>query len=301
VLLAIQLFETGQSGAAVLSAALGAGGIVGGASGFLLVGRRRLAPVVLACGVAWGLLFGLLGVIASGSVAPALLVAGGAALTLIDISGRTILQRAVHDAVLARVFGILEGLTTAALAVGSIVVPLIVALVGLSGAVLVFAAVLPLSVLAAWPGLRSIDRRADVPVRAIALLRRLRLFEALDAPTIEFLARTAAWITVPAGTLVIREGDPGDRFYVLEAGSVEVSRGGATVRTLAATGDGFGEIALLRDIPRTATVRTLEETVLLALGRSEFLAAVTGTPAVSQAAGRLVDAQLLADRGAGAG
>jgi CRP-like cAMP-binding protein len=156
-------------------------------------------------------------------------------------------------------------------------------------------------VVLAWPGLRGIDRRAEVPVRAIALLRRMRLFEALDAPTIEFLARTATWVTVPAGTIVIREGDPGDRFYVIEAGKVSVSREGAPVRTLDAPGDGFGEIALLRDIPRTATVTALKETVMLALGRREFLAAVTGTPAVSQAAGNLVDAQLLADRGVGAG
>jgi CRP-like cAMP-binding protein len=131
------------------------------------------------------------------------------------------------------------------------------------------------------------------------LLRSLRLFEALDPPALESLARSGTWYDVGPGTVIIREGEPGDRFYVLESGAVEVSRGGAAIRTLASPGDGFGEIALLRDVPRTATVTALQPSVLLAIGRAEFLAAVTGHPVVSAEAGRVVDAHLLADRNAG--
>jgi hypothetical protein len=295
VLLAIDLFGTGESGAALLSAALGAGGIIGGAAAFLLVGRRRIAPVLLACGVVWGVAFGAMGVLASGTLAPILLIVGGTGLTVMDVAGRTILQRGVRDEVLSRVFGILEGVTMAALALGSILVPMVVGISGLGGAVLVFAALLPALLVLAWPRLRALDLRSVVPLREIALLRRVRMFEVLDPPAMEALGRAAAWLTLPAGALVIREGDPGDRFYVLESGAVTVSRGGTPIRTLATAGDGFGEIALLREVPRTATVIADTECNLLTLGRDAFLAAVTGHPMASVQANRVVEAHLLAD------
>ena len=214
VLIAIEQFGTGESGAAILSAAIGAGGILGGMVAFGLIGRQRLAPVLLASGVAWGLLFLLFGVFAPAVVAPALLVACGIALTLMDVAGRTALQRAVHDEVLARVFGILEGLMTVCLAIGSILLPLAVAVFGIPVAAAAFAAVIPLVVVLASPGLRGIDRRANVPVRALALLRRLPLFAGLSPPTLESLARSGVWQSVPPSTAVIREGDPGERFFV---------------------------------------------------------------------------------------
>ena len=292
VLLAIDLFGTGESGAALLTAALGAGGIVGGGAAFLLVGRRQIAPVLLACGFAWGAAFALTGILASGSLAPLLLVAGGIGLTVMDVAGRTILQRAVRNAVLARVFGILEGLGMAALAVGSILVPVVVALVGLQGSALLFAALLPALLGLAWPGLRALDRRAVLAARELALLRQLRLFEALDPPIIEALARAATWTTVRAGSVVIREGEPGDRFYVLASGAMRVTRADRHLRDYHTVGEGFGEIALLRDVPRTATVTALAESTLLVLRRDAFLAAVTGHPAAAAEADRVVAAHL---------
>ncbi len=299
VLLAIDLFGTGESGAALLSAALGAGGIVGGGAAFLLVGRRRIAPVLLACAAAWGLAFAAVGILANGTLAPLLLVIGGTGLTIMDVAGRTILQRGVRDEVLARVFGILEGLMMAALAVGSILVPVVVAVVGLSGAVIVFALLLPVVLLASWRNLLALDRRAVVPVRAIDLLRGLRLFEALDPPAMETLGRAATWSTMPAGTVIIREGDPGDSFHVLESGTVTVSRGGSPIRSLTGPGEGFGEIALVRDVPRTATVIADTEVVLLGLGRAPFLAAVTGHPVVAAQANLVVETFLGADDATG--
>ena len=226
-------------------------------------------------------------------------MACGVALTLMDVAGRTSLQRAVHDDVLARVFGILEGLMTVCLAVGSILLPVAVGLLGIPAAAAAFALVIPLVVLLASPGLRGIDRRAIVPVRAIGLLLKLRMFEALDPPLVESLGRAASWVTVPARTTIIREGDDGDLFYVLASGAVDVSRGGQPVRRLEVVGDGFGEIALLRDVPRTATVTAAVETELLVLGRREFLGAVTGHPVARDMADRAVDAVLRADQEAG--
>jgi hypothetical protein len=301
VLLALDLFGTGESGAALLSAALGAGGIIGGGAAFLLVGRPRIAPVLLACALAWGIAFAVMGVLASGVAAPVLILLGGTGLTVMDVAGRTILQRSVRDEVLARVFGILEGLMMAALAAGSILVPVVVTVTGLAGSVVVFAAILPVMLLLAWTRLRALDRRAVVPLRAISLLRRVRMFEALDPAAMEVLGRAASWLTVPAGSVVIREGDPGDRFYVIESGTVEVSRDGRPIRRLDAPGDGFGEIALLRDVPRTATVQATTAGVLLALERDAFLAAVTGHPVVAAHAARDVEMVLAADRETSAG
>jgi MFS family permease len=292
VLLAIELFETGESGAAILSAAIGLGGVIGGGGAFLLVGQPRIAPILAASALVWGATFALIGLLASGGLAPLLLVVGGTGLAIMDVAGRTILQRAVRDAVLARVFGILEGLIMAALAVGSIVVPVVVAGVGLQASVLVFAAILPITLALAWPALRAIDRRAIVPARSISLLRTLSLFEALDPPVMEALARSATWLTVPAGAVVIREGELGDRFYVLESGAMRVTRDGRHLRDMERTGEGFGEIALLRDVPRTATVTAAVESSLLVLDRPSFLWAVTGDASVAAEAARIADARI---------
>ena len=288
VLVALELFETGESGAAILSAALGAGGVLGGAMAFLLIGQPRIAPIIALCAAIWGVMFALMGLVNSGGLAPLLLVVGGTGLAVLDVAGRTILQRAVPDEVLARVFGVLEGLNMAALAVGSVLVSLVTGLIDLRAAVIVFAAFLPIAVALAFPWLRAIDRRALVPARALRLLRRLPLFEALDPPVLEGLARSATWLPATAGDVLIREGDIGDRFYVLEAGAVRVTRGDAHLRDFDQPGDGFGEIALLRDVPRTATVTVLRESMLLMLGREPFLNAVCH-PAAHAEAHRIAD------------
>ena len=196
VLLAIQVFGTGESGAAVMSAAIGAGGILGGALAFGLIGRHRIAPVLVASGALFGATFAAIG-FSGGVYAPLLLVIGGIGLALMDVAGRTILQRAVRDEVLASVFGILEGMMMAALALGSILVPIVVALTGTDGAILVFAAMLPLIVVLTFPGLRAIDRRAGVPVRELTLLRLTPLLQAMPIPSLEGLARAAAWVSAP--------------------------------------------------------------------------------------------------------
>ena len=171
-----------------------------------------------------------------------------------------------------------------------------VALTGTGGAILVFAAMLPLVVVLTWPGLRAVDRRAGVPVRELTLLQRTAMFQAMPVPSMEGAGARGGWVTAPAGSTIIREGDPGETFYIVESGAVAVTRGGQPIRTLDAPGDGFGEIALLRDIPRTATVTAVTDAVLLTLGRREFLAAVTGHPVVVAHAGRVVEGLLLADR-----
>ncbi len=291
VLLALESLGTGDPGAAVLAAALGAGTMAGGAVTFVLDSQRRMSVVAAAGATAWGASLALVGLTASAVLAPVLIVAGGAGLAIVNIAGRTLLQRSIRDEILARVFGLQEGLAMAGLAVGSIIVPIAVAAVGLVGATIVIATAMPCIVALAWRGLIDLDRRAVVPIAELALLRRTSVFRPLPGPQLEAVARRAVWLTAPAGIAVIREGDPGDRFYVLATGSVEVTRDGHPLRTLAETGDGFGEIALLRGVPRTATVTPTTETTILAIDRAPFLAAITGHPDAYAAAEREVSAR----------
>ena len=284
VLLALEVLGMGPPGAGILNAALGAGTIVGGIATFAFVGRSRLALIAAVGAVAWGSMLALAMLLGQPVAAVILIVIGGAGLAVMDVAGRTILQRSVRDEVLARVFGLQEGLAMAALAAGSLVVPILVLFVGVDGAVLVCAALLPIAVAASWSRLTALDLRTVVPVRAIALLRMARIFAPLPAPPLESVARRAVWRQVPADTVVIKQGDVGDTYYLLASGSVRVAQDGHFIRDMAKVGDGFGEIALLHGVPRTATATTIEPSELLVIDRATFLGAVTGYSAASLSA-----------------
>jgi hypothetical protein len=293
VLLALEFFGTGESGAATLAAALGAGGIAGGAAAFLLVGQPRIAWIIAGASAGWGLALAILSLPGIGPVAPLVMVAGGTGLAVLDIACRTFLQRAVPFDVLSRVFGIVEGLSMVVLAVGSVLVTAVVAVVGLEASILVFAALLPAVVAFAWPPLSRLDARTLVPQRELALLRRALLFAALPPPALEGLARAAKWKQVPAGGRVLREGEVGTDYFLLESGSVVATRDGRFLRRMDAPAAGFGEIALLRDVPRTASITAERDSVLLVLGRNEFLAALTGNAGAAATAEQVTAARLL--------
>jgi MFS family permease len=278
VLLALETLGTGEPGAAILSAALGAGSMLGGAATFSIVGRARLAAVAAVGAVGWGLGIAAIGLSASALAAPLLVIGAGAGIAIVDIAGRTLLQRSVRDEVLARVFGLQEGLAMAGLAFGSILVPILVAIGGVVGCVFVVAAIPPLAVALQWRRLGDLERGTTVPAREIALLRRDSIFRPLPAPELEAVARRAEWVSMPEGTDLIREGEPGDRYYVLGSGALRVERAGQALRDVTNPGDGVGEIALLRNVPRTASVVTTTSSTLLAIDRAPFLAAVTGHP-----------------------
>jgi signal-transduction protein with cAMP-binding, CBS, and nucleotidyltransferase domain len=169
--------------------------------------------------------------------------------------------------------------------------PALVALAGPRWAIAGIGALLPLALLLSARTLAEIDRRAPVPVVEISLLRSLPLFASLGAPELEGLAHGLEATSVPAGTAVVREGEPGDRFYVVADGELEVNSGGRELRQLQ-RGDGFGEIALLRDVPRTATVTARTDSRLYALGKACFLASVGSHPRATREADRLVHERL---------
>ena len=291
VVLAISVLDLGGSGAGYLNAAFGAGGVAGIAVTVALIGRRRLMPALVLGVVVWGAAFALLGAWPTTLGALLLLAAAGAGRSLLDVAGRTILQRTAPGDVLSRVFGVLEGLSMAGLALGSLLTPALVGLFGARWAIVGIGALLPLAVLLASRQLLEIDRRAPVPVVEIALLRSLPLFSPLGAPALEGLARGLVELQASAGTAVIREGEPGDRFYVVADGELEVSAQGRELRTIG-RGDGFGEIALLENVPRTATVTARTDSRLYALDKPSFLASVSSHPRAAGEAERLVRERL---------
>ena len=275
---AIELLDIGAGGAGFLSAAFGAGAIVGAASTVALVGRRRLTPSLAGGAVLFGAPIGLVAVAPSAVSASVLFAAAGAGRSVGDVSGRTLLQRISPNDVLSRVFGVLEGLMMLALVVGSVGAAILIEAYGVQTALVVVGAFLPLVILVSSGRLLSIDRSADAPdAERLALLRAIPFFAPLPAPAMERVMADVIAMDVPDGDLLIREGDPGDRFYVIVDGRVEITRGG---RHVAEQGPGayVGEIALLRDVPRTASVTAMTPLRLLALEREPFLLAVTGHP-----------------------
>jgi hypothetical protein len=187
--------------------------------------------------------------------------------------------------VLGRALGALQGLLRATLGIGALIAPGLVALVGPEWALVVTGAVLPALTLLTRPRLRAIDREASAP-EATELLRRVSLLASLPEPVLERLAREATPVQVAAGVPIVREGEVGDRFYVIRSGTVSILG-----RTFG-PGEGFGEIALLRDVPRTATASAVTDVELVALEREQFVAAVTGHAPSAAAADTVVAARL---------
>ena len=138
---------------------------------------------------------------------------------------RTILQRVTPDRVLARVFGALEGLSIASLALGALLAPLIVVAVGVQGALVVAGLLLPAGIALSWLGLRAMDRHALIPRRALDLLGDVAIFAPLPPPQNEWVARHTRWITLEPRDVLIAEGDVGDAYYVLESGELVVTKG----------------------------------------------------------------------------
>lgn len=292
VVLAYGVLAMGPSGPGVLSAAVGVGGLLGAAATVTLIGRERLASPFLMGVVGIGVPIALVAFATGPAVAILLLALAGVGKSFFDVTARTLLQRSVDDDVLARVFGVQEGLSMAALAVGSMAAPALVTGLGAGAAFVLAGLWLPLVALLALRRIRLVDREAIVASPAdISLLRGTSIFGPLGLASLERVARHLIPVDAGAGTVLIREGEPGDRFYLIVDGSLSVSRGGAELAVLG-PGDFVGEIALLRDVPRTATVIATVASSLRALDREHFLAAVTGSPVGAVALAEEVDRRL---------
>ena len=296
VVVAIDLLDTGDAGVGVLTAAVGAGGILGSMVAFGLVGRGRLA-LWFGVGVA---LFGaplvVIGAVPEQAVAIVLLGLVGVGNALIDVGGFTLLARLADERVLARMFAGFEAILTLGVAAGGLATPLIVDLLGVRAGLVVVGLLAPIAVAVTWPALRGLDAAVRVRDADIATLRAIPMLGALPVSTIEQLAGGLEHADYPAGQTVFDEGEPGEYFYVVQSGRADVIRDGRVISALGA-GDCFGEIALLRDQPRSATVRASEDAPLgvTRLRRGAYLTAVTGYPAAATAGEALVTSRLQAD------
>jgi MFS family permease len=288
VTLAVGVLGLGGSGAAYLTALYGLGAVLGTAASFWLAGRERIVPILLPTTCAGGAVFILLGLAISLGPALAAALLGGVSRGLLEVCAITLLQRVTPTALLARMLAFKEGLTMAAWGFGSILVPALIALGGNRAALIGIGAIAPLIVLTRLRRLLLVDAAATVPVVAIALLRSMRLFRALPAYELEAVARAGTDLSVPAGTRVVTEGEYSDVYFAIADGVVEVTCDGRRLRTLS-RGEGFGEIGLIRNVQRTATVTAMTDALLVSIERGPFITAVTGHPESLRQADAIID------------
>jgi MFS family permease len=292
VVVSIELLGLGKAGVGYLNSAIGVGSIVGGIVAFGLTGARRLSPAFMIGIVLWGVPLALLGL--SSQTAVALLLFGlmGFGNSFVDVAGFTLVQRAVPDDVLARVFGVIQMLWLGSVGVGAVLAPRLISWLGTKHA-LVATGVFLVGLVAVFAvRLAAIDAAGRSPdPDELRLLGGIPIFAPLGGATLEHLAGRLIPLALEPGTEIVRQGAAGDRFYMIAEGEVEVSADGHELSVHGAGGY-FGEIALLRDVPRTATVTARTRVVLYALERDDFLAAVTEYAPSLRAAEGVITARL---------
>ncbi len=273
VVLALDVLDLATGGPGLLTAALGVGGVVGSGFTFVLIGRPRMATAVVVGAAGAGLSFALAGVVDGVVVAMLAVAACGAFHVLFDVASRTLAQRLLPDRLLAAMFGVRESVMMTGYALGSLAAPLLVALSGPRGAFVAAGACLPVVAVLLLRSIVRLDRQTSVPEDVVALLAGVPSLRLLAPRVLERLAIDAVRVDVPAGSVLVTEGDAGELFYVVESGDLEVAVHGDVVRTLG-PGQWFGELALLRSSPRTATVTAVTACRLWTIGRESFLGAV---------------------------
>jgi MFS family permease len=288
VVAAFELLDGGGGTVGLLTAAIGAGGVIGAVLSSTL-GSRRLARIFALSLFGWGIPILLVAPSTELIAALVLLAIVGAANSIEDVSGFTLLQRAIRDDALSGVLGLIWGAAMGALALGSIATPVLVRELGARTAFVLVGLLLPVLTVAGFRRMRALDDVA-APSRQQCLVDGVPMFGPLSLAAKERLATKLLPLEVSAGATIVRAGDLGDRFYLIDCGAVRIGLEGGEKQS--GPGDYFGEIALVRDVPRTATVTAAIQTRLYALERSDFLAAVTGHALAGAAAHDVVDARL---------
>ena len=280
VVAAVEIMKTGPSGVGLLDAVLGIGAVVGGLVAIARAARQRLGWDMAMGVLLWSLPLLLVAALPVPAAVVVALLFVGAANPLVDVNLDTIVQRMTPDATLARVFGALDTCYIATQALGALAMAPLIAHVGLQWSLAIAAVPVALVALLSLPRMRRLDARLTPP-EGLPLLLGVPWFAPLTPAVAEAVARGLERVVVPAGRAVVTQGEIADRFFIIESGATEVTQDGSFLRTQG-PGDFFGEIGLLHDIPRTATVTATEDTVLRALDRDRFLAAVTGQRSMAE-------------------
>ena len=272
---AIGLIGLGEPGVGTLNAVWGLGGLVGALAAVSLASRRELGPTFAVSLVLWGFPLAVIGLLPLPVVAFAAMFASGVGNATLDISAFPLLQRTVPSANRMVMFVLLEAIVGLGLGFGSILAPLLLAAFGDRGALAVAGAIMPIVAVATWRRIHRVDEEAIVPTEKLAVLRGVPMFARLPMTALERLAEGMRSVSVEPGTAIVREGELGEAYLIVEHGRVAVSQGGQPIGELG-PGEGFGEIALLHAMPRTATVRALVPTTVYSIAGPDFLEAVAG-------------------------
>ncbi len=288
VVIAAEQLDLGSAGAGVLSVLFGLGSFLCSAVSGRAARRPRLAPLLVMCLATIAVAAALLGWVITVATAIVLIPLIGFSRGLLDVLARVLLQRSAPPSELASVFGAVETLAGIGGLVGSLVAQVLIAQSGATAALIGIGVIFAVAAVGLAGSLRKADGAADVPVVEMSLLRLLPVFAPLPVLSLEAVARSAREVHAPAGTTIITEGEPGDAFYAIVDGRFAVTQAGAPLNSIG-RGDGFGEIALLADVPRRATVTATTEGSLLAIDRDSFLVAVTGHEPAHDVAWTLIE------------
>jgi MFS family permease len=275
VVAALELLGLGDAGVGTLTAAIGLGGLLGAAIATLMASGVRLGNAFVASLAGWGLPILVMGLIVDPVVALAAMLVVGMSNAVFDVSIDTLLQRLVPHSRQVAVIGLLELVISGGTAAGGLLAPVIIGAFGIESALIVTGTLLPVVALASWPIIRRVDESGLTDPHRIDRIRGEPIFAPLSLATVEHLASALQLVQFDDGEYVIRQGDPGRTFFLIDEGSAAVSRDGRPLRTLG-PGAGFGEIALIDDVPRTASVRAIGPLTAYSIDRDEFLEAVTG-------------------------
>ncbi|HET8664881.1 MAG TPA: MFS transporter [Nocardioides sp.] len=275
LVIAVEILDTGAKGVGLLDSVMGLGAIVGGIYAIARASKHKLGQDLIVGVFLWSFPLVLITIWPNPVAAFAVMAVLGFANPVVDVNVFTVIQRLTPDAVLGRVFGAFETCLIATMALGSAIAPLMLHLWGLRTTVAVLGVVIGLIAVLGYAPMRALDHRLGAPA-GLSLLQAIPMFGPIGPVTLDHLARALDRVEFAAGDLIVREGDESDRFYVIESGRVQVTAADGHVLREEGPGDYFGEIGLLRDVPRTATITALEPTALLALEREEFLDAITG-------------------------
>jgi MFS family permease len=283
VVLANDTLGLDEGGPGLLIAFVGIGAMVSAVGSSMLVKRRRLAPLLAGAVVSIIIASFLLGMTPTLLTAVLLLPVVGFGRALADITSRMLLQRATPPQALAPIFGAIELFAGIGMIIGSIGAQVLIAVQGVEAALIGLAMFFTMLLVLTWRALRVADESADIPIVAISLLRRVPAFAPLLPLALETVARTAEELPTTAGQVVMTEGEAGDTFYAVADGSFEIVHAGKLMCTVE-RGASFGEVALLADVPRTATITCKRQGSLLAVQRAPFLVAMTGSDTCRRAA-----------------
>ena len=290
VVASIELLDLGDSGVGLLTAAVGLGGLLGAVGAVGLTRIPRLAAAFAVALAFWGLPIAVIGAWPLVPLAVAGLLVTGISNALLDVSGFTMLQRGVSPSERVAVFGLLEGMVGLGVAAGGIVASLLVEAFGSRGALGIAGAILPILAVATWPRVSRLDRQSMLSLRQATVLHAIPLFAPLPLTAIDRLASAARPVEFLPGDVLMRQGEPGDAYVAIESGTVAISIDGRPVTTCRA-GEGIGEIALLRQVPRTATATATTDVTGFSLDGADFLAAIAG-PATASVARSVVEERL---------